>query len=193
MYIDTKLRFIFKKFNKNEKKINFVVEYFIKNLKYNKIKKNINLSLVFYKNTKKLKNKICFCIVLEKKQTFVVISLNNLNLLSLSNGVILKKNNIFKKSKKKEEKSSILNINTSINFLKKKIDNNNKNILIINVKKIKSFISKINKIFKKQNKIKNNFNKRIFLVTPMINFFKTNFKKIKSIKRRSRKKYKILN
>jgi len=127
-----------------------------------------------------------FLLLLKKKQTYVNVLLYGKKILHNTNGIILKKNGILEKSRKKESKTSLLNITISLNFLKNLNFNDN---IIINIKKIKPFISKINKILKNEIPNKN----IVYILTPEIPFNKNKFKKVKSIKRRLRKKYNLID
>jgi hypothetical protein len=141
------------------------------------------------KNQDKNKPILLIYILLKKKQTYINYFLNNKKIFHSTNGIILKKNLIIEKSRKKDSKTSILNITTSINILKNLNLNIEKKQILINVKKIKPFLNKINKILKTEF----NFNDTKYIITPEIPFNKNKFKKIKSIKRRLRKKYNILD
>ena len=189
---DKKIKILFNDLIKNKKYgINIINKYlnnFKNNLNLNKLKLNYNhiISIKKIKNKKK-NDKICFFyILLLKKQTYINIILNSKKILHSTNGIVLKKNGILEKCRKKDSKSSIMNLNNSINFFKTLKFNG---ILIINVKKIKNFLNKINKILKNEL-LPNNCK---FIFSPEVSFLKKNFKKVKSIKRRLRKKYTLLD
>lgn len=180
--------------NTNETKLHRynIIEKFFKIFR-NKLSKNT--SKINYNNTlvlkslkkKKVKNPIInLIIIMRKKQTYINIYMGGKKIIHNTNGIILKKNGIMEKSRKKDYKTSLLNLNISLNFLK---NLNFKENITINLKKIKPFLSKINKI------LKNEFlNKNVtYILTPQIPFSKKNFKKIKSIKRRLRKKFKLID
>jgi hypothetical protein len=123
---------------------------------------------------------------MKKKQTYINICIDKKKIIHNTNGIILKKNGILEKSRKKEYKTSLLNLKISLNFLK---NLNFKENLTINLKKIKPFLNKINKILKNEFSNKN----VTYILTPEIPFNKKNFKKVKSIKRRLRKRFKLLD
>ena len=188
---EKKIKILFKKFNIKKSTEMILINNFIKIFKnkinLSRIKINY-ISLIFKKSKIKnlKKNFLKLLIVLKKKQTYVNISLNFLKKIHNTNGIVLKKNGIFEKSRKKDSKTSILNINESVKYLKKFKD---QNYLIINIKHIKPFLNKINKILK--NEIKKDCK---IIITPNIPFYGgIKFKKIKSIKRRLRKKYNIID
>lgn len=189
---DKKIKILFNDFTKNKQYSFNIINKYIQNYKYkinlNKIKLNYNqiISIKTIKNEKK-NEKICFFyILLLKKQTYINININSKKILHSTNGIVLKKNGILEKCRKKDSKSSIMNLNNAVTFFKNIKFNGT---IIVNVKKIKPFINKINKILK--NEIFSNNCKFIF--SPEISFYKNNFKKIKSIKRRLRKKYTLLD
>ena len=187
---EKKVKILFKKLNEN--KPYGAIEKFLKNYK-NKINLNrveLNYTHVLtYKNLKKTSSNttvLYFLILVKKKQTFINLFLGGKKILHNTNGIFLKKNGIIEKSRKKDLKTSLLNLNISINFLK---NLNLKNKILINIKKIKPFLTKINKIIKNEL-----FNKNItYVLTPEISFNKNKFKKVKSIKRRIRKKYNLID
>ena len=189
--LDKKIQIIFDQLGVNQKYDASIIGKYLKNSKYNlnlnKIKINYT-QIILSKNIKQSKvKKITYIyVLLKKKQTYINIIFDNKKILHNTNGIVLKKHNILEKSRKKDPKSSILNLNHSISFFK---NLNIKSCLIINIKKIKPFINKINKIFK------NEFNQKDikFIITPEISFNKSVFKKIKSIKRRLRKKYNVFD
>lgn len=189
--VEKKIKILFKKFNIKKNYDNVLINNFIKNLK-NKI--NIQNIKINYINVLLKKNKITtnkkdilkLLIILNKKQTYVNISFNFFKKIHNTNGMVLKKSGILEKSRKKDSKTSILNINESIKYLKN--FNFKKTLFIINIKKLKPFLNKINKILK--NEITNNCK---IVITPSIPFYKNKFKKIKSIKRRLRKKYNVID
>lgn len=174
---------------KNKKYNLILLEKYFKNCKFSINETKLNYTKIILQKNLKENDKInvfYFYILLLKKQTYISIFKNNNKLLHNTNGIVLKQNNIFEKSRKKDQKTSILNLKNSIQIFKKL---NLKNYTIINIKKIKPFLNKINKI------LKNEFNKKKtkIILTPSISFNKNSFKKIKSIKRRLRKKYNILD
>ena len=189
---EKKVKILFKKLNENKPYGAGVVEKFLKNYK-NKINLNrveLNYTHVLtYKNLKKTSSNttvLYFLILVKKKQTFINLFFGGKKILHNTNGIVLKKNGIIEKSRKKDLKTSLLNLNISINFLK---NLNLKNKILINIKKIKPFLTKINKIIKNEL-----FNKNItYVLTPEISFNKNKFKKVKSIKRRIRKKYNLID
>jgi hypothetical protein len=167
-----------------------LINNFLKNLKnrltLNQTKINyISVLLKKSKITNLKKNFLNLLIILKKKQTYVNISFNFLKKIHNTNGIVLKKNGIFEKSRKKDSKTSILTVNESLKYLKTFKE---KNFITINIKNLKPFLNKINKILK--NEIKNDCK---IIITPNIPFYKNKFKKIKSIKRRLRKKYNVID
>jgi hypothetical protein len=190
--IDKKIKIMFNELTKNKKYGLLVIEKYLNNLKnninINKIKINYNyINTIKTLKCEKKEYKTCFfCIVLLKKQTYINVIINNKKYIHNTNGIVLKKNGILEKCRKKDSKSSIMNLNNSINLFKNiKISTTT----IVNIKKIKPFLNKIIKVLK--NEI--NLNNLKFILSPEISFFKSNFKKIKSIKRRLRKKYTLLD
>jgi hypothetical protein len=187
---EKKIKIIFKKFNikKNSDMllINNFIKVFKKKINLSKVKINyINILLKNSKINNLKKNFLKLLIILKKKQTYVSISLNFLKKIHNTNGIFLKKNGILEKSRKKDSKTSILNVKESVKYLKKFKDNN---FIIVIIKNVKPFLNKINKILK--NEIKKNCK---IIITPKIPFYKNKFKRVKSIKRRLRKKYNIID
>jgi hypothetical protein len=187
---EKKIKIIFKKFNikKNSDMllINNFIKFFKKKINLSKVKINyINILLKNSKINNLKKNFLKLLIILKKKQTYVSISLNFLKKIHNTNGIFLKKNGILEKSRKKDSKTSILNVKESVKYLKKFKDNN---FIIVIIKNVKPFLNKINKILK--NEIKKNCK---IIITPKIPFYKNKFKRVKSIKRRLRKKYNIID
>lgn len=199
------MRFKLKKLVK--KKINLyndlyqtMLNAFYQNIKHSK-------KLLIFSNSKKifyinfmLKNKkkydtlsggVAIIIVLEKKQTYINILKKNKKIFHLTNGIVLKKKKIFEKFKKKDNKNHLITTLISVDFLKKQWKELNENLILINIKKTKPILSKIYKYV--VNGVKKIKSKNIFILTPLINFNKSNFKKIKSIKRRLRKRYVLLD
>lgn len=191
---EKKIKIIFKNINENKYVKNNITEKFLKNYQFknnlNKTKLNYNyvLSIKNLKKNKQILKNLFFSVFLKKKQTYINVSINNIKILHNTNGILLKKNGIIEKSRKKDPKTSILNLNSSLFFLKNLFLNNKFNI-IISVRKIKPFLNKINKILKNEL----NGKRFVFLLSPEISFNKENFKKIKSIKRRLRKKYNLID
>lgn len=189
---EKKIKILFKYSDDNNPHICNIIENFLKNLNNRiystKTKINYNNILTF-KNLKKkkFKNKLIdLIIIMKKKQTYINICIDKKKIIHNTNGIILKKNGILEKSRKKEYKTSLLNLKISLNFLK---NLNFKENLTINLKKIKPFLNKINKILKNEFSNKN----VTYILTPEIPFNKKNFKKVKSIKRRLRKRFKLLD
>lgn len=186
-----KVKLLFKKFNQKNNLINNV---FIKFLKNNNLKSFINntkiqyLTILFNSTKNKIKKfeNLFFFITLMKKQSYININYKNKEVFFSTNGIVLKKNNILEKSRKKDAKSSIMQIQDCLSFFKKNLKlNENKTNFIISLKKIKPFSRKILKlIFNDLKDYKTNI-----IISPCVSFSKNNFKKIKSIKRRLRKKY----
>jgi hypothetical protein len=189
--LDKKIKIIFNQLSVDKQYSTVIIKEYLNNFKYSlnlsKIKLNYS-QIIISKNAKQKKHaKIVYMyILLLKKQTYINIFVNNKKIHHNTNGIVLKKHNILEKSRKKDPKSSILNLNNSINFFK---NLNINSCLVINIKKIKPFINKINKI------LKNEFNQKDvkFVISPEISFNKKVFKKIKSIKRRLRKKYNVFD
>lgn len=197
-YANSKLKIIFNKYGKIVDKNKKTVGNFLKNKKYSIFLKTtkIDYTQILFKkeNTNMLQknDSIFFYLILRKKQTYINVCFNKKKIIHITNGISLKKNSILEKSRKKEIKTSLLSVTKSIElckqFLKKnKISGN----IFINIKKIKPFINKLSRLI--WNEIKPLQNRIIFTVTPSISFFSGKFKKIKSIKRRLRKKYKTLD
>ena len=186
-----KVKLLFKKFNQKNNLINNIFYKFLKN---NNLTNQINntkikyLTILFNSTKNKIKKfeNLFLFITLMKKQSYININYKNKEIFFSTNGIILKKNNILEKNRKKDSKSSIMQIQDCLSFLKNNLKLNGKNTnLIVSLKKIKSFSRKILKtIFTdlKQHKI-------TVSISPCISFSKNKFKKIKSIKRRLRKKY----
>lgn len=140
----------------------------------------------------KPKEYVIFNVMLGKKQTYVCISTNNNKIAFQStNGVLLKQSGINEKCRKKDLKSNLSLLKNSIVFFLKKLQNKNINI-IVHFKKTKPFINKLVKLLLKS--VSTSKSKKITLiVNPKISFSAFKFKKLKSIKRRLRKKYKMFD
>lgn len=131
-----------------------------------------------------------FFIILNKKQTYINVYIGVFKKIHITNGIILKKYKILEKCRKKDPRTSLFSLKQSVISFKKIITNKEQN-LIINVKKIKPFINKILKYMLLYSRLKN---KKLFVITtPITSFSNFKFKKIKSIKRRLRKKYAMIN
>lgn len=195
-YVETKLKKIFSNFFKKDNAIVKIVDKFVKNKKnlifFKKFKMDYTVTLI-----KGIKNEILssICelnITLAKKQTYVTVVENNYKKKHVTNGIILKQINILEKSRKKDSKVSLLTISTTLNNLRKKPFSKNA-LIFVKIKKIKPFINKISKLL--INDLKTMSRNFFIIIKPSVNFNSNNFnfKKIKSIKRRLRKKYKVLD
>lgn len=195
-YLETKLKITIQK-TKQSYNLLSVIKQFIENQKWVYLPKitKINYTQLFQKSNKNddkngLAKVIILCIVLNKKQIYANVFNNTKKIIHLSNGIVLKKHGILEKSRKKETKISLTTINEIlklINLTAKK----NKFDLIINIKKTKSIIGKIIRILFTTKLLGNK--KKTLIISPKINFGCSKFKKVKSIKRRLRKKYKLIN
>ena len=178
---------VLKKFNQKNK-IDLIQRLLKNNFKNQLKKKKNNYKLFLYqKNSIQKKNEFLKKIIsinLNKKQIICNISENLKNIHFLTNGMVLKNLEILEKKRKKEIKFSIINLTKTLNKTKL-------TITTVSVNKLKPYISKIIKIVK--NFFKKNENKLNLIVSPKIPFNRLNFKKVKSIKRRLRKKYNLLD
>lgn len=179
---------VFKKFSQKNK-ID-VVKNFIKNNQKNKFTtlKTDYKKLIFKKINIKIDRteflKKILILSLNTKQMYCNILENEKNTFFLTNGIVTKENEILEKKRKKELKFTIINLNKTLSKLK--ISN-----CTINIRKLRPSLSKILKIIKIH--FKKNENKLNLIISPKIPFSFEKFKKVKSIKRRLRKKYKLLD
>ncbi len=195
-YFDKKLQIIFNNYNQKDKKNLISIEKDMKNKTYMLFtKNNVNyINILINKNISKnilYVDKVFFYVTLKKKQTYVSIYENKKKIFQNTNGIVLKKNNILEKSRKKDIKISMLNVISSIKFYKNNLKNKQIKCFVVSIKNAKTFIIKINKIL--ISEIKQFTNKLFFILTPSITFGRQSFKKIKSIKRRLRKKYNVID
>jgi hypothetical protein len=176
----------------NEQKITSIFTLFItlKRLFFKSNTSSVKNLIVIYTNIQQIlkKNNLktysnVLQIKLTKKQVFCTIFNKKKILFFLTNGSFLKRL-LLKKSQKKDTKVSILNLKHVVEFLKKKYIKN----IIVNIIFSKIFVSKY--IYFLKNHIKHH--NVMHFYTPKSSFSKKKFKKIKSIKRKLKKKYKYV-
>jgi hypothetical protein len=192
-YIETKLKIIFSRFFKKENITTKIIDKFIKSRKNSIFFKKFKINYVFT-FFKKVKNEVFsnVCelnITLAKKQTYVSTVINNNKNSHLTNGIMLKQISILEKCRKKDSKVSVLTVSNSTNNFKKKLTKDA--LVLLKIKKIKPFINKISKLV--INDLKSVSRNLFIIIKPSMNFNFSSFKKIKSIKRRLRKKYKTID
>lgn len=200
-YTNWKIRTLLKKYNKINDKNDQLISKFYKNKKYSIFFKKMKLNyieILFNKHCKyvtKCGVGVFFYVMLNKKQTYINVHFDEIKKIHITNGIVLKGKGISEKSRKKDQKTSILTVSKSLELYQKEIDDNGgdtkNNNITINIKKIKPFINKVSKMI--FDGVKSSGGKISVIITPQISFGCDEFKKIKSIKRRLRKKYIIID